>query len=121
MDHCGPEPVEQEPLLTIEPGNRNNYSPEPEEQEDLFSDDVGSQDAQVVLHLCTVGKFSIFNRSHGYSLEEGRGQCSRHLLLKFTSEYDQRHYFQLPPPPPVSKYMQKVCGWEGVGGGGVGC
>ncbi len=61
----------------------------------------------------------------GAIIEEGRGHCIRHLLFKFTSEYDQRHYCQLPPTPPpprppLSKYMQSVCGWVGLGGGGGG-
>jgi hypothetical protein len=34
----------------------------------------------------------------GAIIEEGRGQCIRHLLVKFTPEYDLRHYCQLPPP-----------------------
>ena len=39
------------------------------------------------------------------TIEEGRGQGIRHLLLKFTQEYDQQHYFQLPPHLSQSIYL----------------
>ncbi len=51
-------------------------------------------------------------------IEEARSQCIRHTLLKFTPEYYQRHYFQLPPT------CQNLCrqwlgGGSRGGGGGV--
>ncbi len=48
--------------------------------------------------------------------EEGRGQCIRHLLLKSTPGYVQRHYFQLPPPLCQSLWICRQCV---EGGGGV--
>ncbi len=48
--------------------------------------------------------------------EEGRGQCIRHLLLKFSSEYDQRHYLQSPPSTYQSTVYADSVGL-GVGGG----
>ncbi len=37
------------------------------------------------------------------------------FVLKFTPEYDQRHYFQLLPPPRVKVYAEIVWLWGSVG------
>ncbi len=43
-----------------------------------------------------LSQYHIFDTINIYSvdgiIEEGRGQCNCHLFLKFTPEYDQRHY-----------------------------
>ncbi len=49
------------------------------------------------------------------TIEEGRGQCIRHLLLKFTPQDVQRHYSQLPPTC-VKVYAHAASVFLGVGG-----